>query len=87
MWTRTLDRVDEEIPENFYEIVRGNKKIRRKELHKKRIGDLKIEMEFTMPTILEEEEQAVQYDDLQCVFMKMSSRVAASSCIWGDHPL
>ena len=68
MWTGTIDRVDEEFPENFCEIVRGKEKSRRqKSLMKKQIIDLKIELEFTMPTILEEEEQEAKYDDLQCV--------------------
>ena len=51
----TIDRVDEEFTEYFCEIVRGVEKTRRK---------------FTLPTILNEKEQEVQYDDLQCVFMK-----------------
>ena len=61
MWTRILDIVDEEFPENFCEIVRGKEKTRnKKSLMKKQISDLKKELEFTMPTIFEEEEQAVE---------------------------
>ena len=67
--------MDEEFPENFCEIVRGNEKTRRKKsLMKKHTSDLKKELEFTMATIFEEEEQEVQYDDLQCVRL-MSNRV------------
>ena len=48
--------------------MRGKEKSRnKKSLMKKQISDLKIELEFTIPTILEEEEQEVKYDDLECV--------------------
>ena len=33
----------------------------------KQISDLKIVLEFMMSTIFKEEEQEVQYNDLQCV--------------------